>query len=469
MTLHAMDSYHLLVRLAALAAFALSLIGCGSVTRTERDVYTITRIDTTVADYVRNAPGSRDNGIIHPSTRVVEKTRTAVQYDSIVTREYPDFIRLGLFEGVGLIGSGQGAGSTNTGLFGLFYDVDRLLNERLAGKPTSGNLFTGSIYRFGIGEWRLRIFDDAPGWSWGITGFEAIWADDSATSKLHGAGVLTVSKRWYLRPEIPYVALRANASFAAFPSQYVNVSGSLDVGSIGGLNLRAYAGYAFGSPGLVAAAEFVSAPYIGLGVSALDFLNREEELQREWKDMEHSAWEIGVAEFAFLGADVERSFFAPDDPSAKRTLTGIMVRVAPATLALPFIDNRLSVGTSLASFFAMGAREFSIGVLPIRVSYVAHPLGSSLVLEPFLEWMYAPSSMANLGVRAALPVAKQITLTATLGYVSGDTGSLLGLDVAGNRQRFGTSPTAFSGIYFAIGAAVFDRLFGERELRYAKR
>jgi hypothetical protein len=464
-----MGQFAFTTHLTVLSILVATLTGCGSITRTERDTYTVTNIDTTVADYVRNPPGVRDNGMVHPSTRVVERSRTTVQYDSVVIREYPDFIRFGLFEGIGLIGSGQGAGSTNTGLFGLFYDVDRLLNERIAEKPSTGGLFTGSIYRFGIGEWRLRVFDDAPGWSWGITGFEAIWADDSATSKLHGIGVLTLNKRWYLRPDIPYLALRASASFAAFPSQYVNLSGSLDVGSIGGLNLRAYAGFAFGSPGFVAAGEFVSAPYIGLGISAIDFLNREEELQREWKYMEHSAWEIGVAEIAFLGADVERSFFAVDEQLQQPSLTGLMIRLAPTTLSLPFIDKRLSLGTSLVSFFAMGAREFAIGVLPIRVSYVAHPIISTLAIEPFLEWMYAPSSMANVGVRAALPIAQQVTLTATLGYVSGNTGSLLGLDVAGARQILGRDPTAFSGVYFGIGAAVFDRLFGEKELRYADR
>ncbi len=470
MTPTTMIHFSTLLRLVATCTVVAAVVGCGTITRTERDVYTVTRIDTTTTDYVRNPPGLRDNGIVHPSARVIEQSRTAVQIDSVVTREYPDFIRLGLFEGVSLIGSGQGGPGMNTGLFGLFYDVDRLLNDRLRGEPATDGLFRGAIYRFGIGEWRLRVFDDAPGWSWGATAFEAIYADDSATSKLHGIGVLTLSKRWYLRPDIPYVSLRANASFAAFPSQYVNLSGSLDVGSIGGLNLRAYAGFAFGSPGFVSPGEFVSAPYIGLGISALDFLNREEELQREWKDMEHSAWQVGIAEVAFLGAPVDRSMFAPGELlQGTAAITGMMVRVAPATLSLPFIDKRFAVGTSLVSFFAMGAREFSIGVLPIRVSYVAHPFTTTLAIEPFLEWMYAPSSMANIGVRAALPIAKQMSLTATLGFVSGDTGSLLGLDIAGVRQILGRSPTAFSGIYFAIGAALFDRMFTSSELRYADR
>jgi len=457
---------HLLITLPVLAAIVTA---CGSITRTERDVLTVTKTDTTVVESVRNQPGTRDNGIVYPSSRTIETSRSVIQYDVEEKREYPDFIRLGLFEGIGLIGSGQGFPSTNTGVFGLFYDMDRLLNTRLREPTDASPLFSGSIYRFGIGEWRLRIFDDAPGWSWGITGLEMIRPSDDQSTWLNGAGVLTINKRWYLRPEIPYVSLRFHAGFAAFPSQYVNVSGSIDAGSIGGLNLRVYAGYAFGMGGLISPGQFTDAPYLGLGVSMLDFLNREDELEREWKYMEHSAWEIGIAEIGFLGADVERSMFAPGVVGDERPMvTGMIARLIPTTLALPVLNNRLAIGTSLVSFFSLGAREFGLGVLPIRVSYVAHPFENEFVVEPFLEWMYAPSSMANLGVRATLPVAHQVSIVATLGYVSGNTGSLLGLDIEGQAGRFLRNETNFSGIYFSIGAAIFDRLFGPKELRYAR-
>jgi hypothetical protein len=444
------------------------LTGCSGITRVERDVYSLTYVDTTTIDRVRNPPGQRDNGIVYPSSRTVETRRNVIQMDSVDVREYPDFIRLGIFEGIGMIGSGQGGTSVNLGPFGMYWDVDRFIRtiadrRRLA--DTVDNMFDGSVHRFGIGEWRLRWFDDAPGWSWGITGAELFRADDDSDHWLTGAGVLTISKRFYLKESIPYAALRVSAGFAAFPSRYVHVTTSADLGSIGGLNIRAYAGYAFGVNSGKDVSGFVGVPYIGIGASVLDFVNRDSELEREWRDMEHSSWFIGMADFTFLGSDVESSIFNMNATGAdKPTLTGLIARIAPVTIALPVLDHRLAFGTSAVSFLALGGTAFGLAVLPVRLSYVAHPFDMPLQVEPFIEASYAPSTFAHIGLRGAVPINEQASLHLQMGYVSGSTGSTRGLDASGRDVNI----TAFNGFYIGIGAGIMDRFFGRDELRYAR-
>jgi hypothetical protein len=113
--------------LLALSSFLM--IGCSSltnmggieqmITRTEKDIYTRTLRDTAVIDAVRNAPGQRDNGIVYPTSRIVEMRRDVMQVDSSTTREYPNFIRIGLIESIGTVGGGSIANSLNAGLFGI--------------------------------------------------------------------------------------------------------------------------------------------------------------------------------------------------------------------------------------------------------------------------------------------------------------------------------------------------------------
>ena len=213
---------------------------------------------------------------------------------------------------------------------------------------------------------------------------------------------------------------------------------------------------------------FVSFPYAGFGVSVLDFLNREEELEVEWKYHEHSAWEIGVGEAALIGAsNVTASFFGRNNTTTeKAALTGFNLRVATATVALPVLDYRLSVGTALANVVALGLEEYGIGVLPIRVSYHWQPFDAKFVLEPFVEYNYAPSQFAHLGVRAALPVGDQLSVLFVAGYVDGNTGSNLGFNL-GIPSTPG-SPTTFSSFYMGFGASFLDRIFSRGELRYGK-
>lgn len=450
------------LRLILALMIAVTLASCSTFTREETDTYTITRVDTTRAERVHNPPGDRDNGVVYPSSRTVEIKRDVVQYDSAVTREYPNFIRFGAFEGIGLIGSARGGESVNLGAFGMYPDIDLLFAQK---KDTSTSVFSGSVHRFGIMEWRLRWFDDAPGWSWGITSAELIRADAESSHWLTGAGVLTVTKRFYLKESIPYAAIRVSAGFAAWPSQYVHLTTSADLGSIGGLNLRAYTGFAFGMGGGVSPGSWTSVPYVGVGASVLDFLNHERELDREWKDMEHSSWHIGIAEAMLVGSDAERSIFDPNvTGGAKPLVTGVVARLAPATVALPLLDYRLALGTSAVSFIALGPTQFGLGILPIRASYVAHPFGHKVAIEPFIEASYAPSTWGHIGLKGAMPVNEQVSLHIQIGYVNGATGSLRGVDIEGRTRNL----TSFSGVYLGIGAGIMDRFFSRDELRYAR-
>lgn len=457
-------------------AFALTILfgsiwlatGCGSVTRTERDLYTTTTLDTVVTERVTNPPGERDNGVIAPSSRVENRVRTVAYQDSVSVREYPSFIRWCLFEGVGLLGSSvDGSASTRTGLFGLYYDINELLLDRNAIDTSS--VFDGYMFRMGLTEWKLNWFDNAPNWTWGVTGYEIIRAD--ADHSLSGIGVLNITKRFYLRDKIPYAAIRPSVSFALFPSQYINTSVSADLGSIGGVNLRLYTGLAVGGDLLGRTTEVNTIPYAGLGVSVMDFLNREEELDTEWKYHEHSSWEVGAGEILFLGSQAERSIFATRRTGTDApTIKGVTARLAIADVALPLLGYHLSLGTALANVMFLGSTEFGVGILPLRLTYHWMPLQSTMRIEPFAEINFAPSSFFHAGVRAAFPLADQMTIHLTAGWANGQTGSR----VAG-REGFGYSidgrrivDSHFGAIYIGVGASFFDRLFARNELRYGK-
>lgn len=474
-----MNMHLRLLLILTAVTLALLLQSCVTITRVERDVYTKIDVDTLVTTRVRNAPGERENGIIFPSTTTESRERDVHRYDSAAVREYPAFIRLGLFEGIGTIGSSiAGAPSAQKGMFGLYYSINNLLFGR--SDDSSTHIFDGYIHRIGIIEWKLPLFGNSPDWTWGVTAYENLNAD--ADNSLSGIGVLTISKRFYYRKKIPYMALRPSISFAAFPSQYVNASVSADLGSIGGLNLRAYAGYAFGggfsgggrrNPITYMSIDF---PYFGLGVSTLDFLNREEETQTEWKYHEHSAWQIGALEFGFAGSDADRSFFSPQlSGDAAPTLKGAAFRFAIADLALPILSYKLSVGTSLFEALMLGPSEYGIGVLPIRFTYHWLPFKTDLRVDPFFEVSYAPSTFAHLGIRTAIPVSEQMSVVVTAGYVQGNTGSSIpGLEGKGYSfitDRLGNVTAAdpsYKALYISIGASLYDRLFRRDELRYGK-
>ena len=201
-------------------------------TRTEEDRFTITVNDTTVEKIIHNPPGPRDNGIIFPSPTTKVITHTKTQYDSTAERYYPNFIRAGLFEGVGLLGTSPASEGFGSGLFGVFGIFDPEFGSIKRGEIRDVT-FTGGLYRFGIFEWRLRWFRDAKNWTIGTSAVEMIVPKVDDANSLVGIFPIYIRKRFYLRESIPYIAITPSFGFGYFPSQYGNAAVSLDFGSIG--------------------------------------------------------------------------------------------------------------------------------------------------------------------------------------------------------------------------------------------
>ena len=445
---------------------ALSLTACGSLTRTERDVHTITEIDTLVVEQVTNQPHERDNGIIYPSSRTVSIERNMLQYDSVVTREYPGFIRFAVWESTGLIGTQLTGNSTQTGLFGLFVDVDELLfGDKL---PEEGNkLFAGYQYKIGIAEWKLNFLKDDPNWTYGLTAWERFAPDNDANNYLTGVGVMSIRKRFYFRNQIPYVAVTPGFHMAFAPSTYAHLNVAAEIGSLSGVNLRVTAGYVYGQTSLYSGtSRGVSFPYLGVGVGLLDFLNQEDELEVEWKDHEHSGWEIGLLDFAFVGSDADSSFFSRKEQSTEKQspIKGFTAHALNSKIALPFFDHRFYLGTSAASLIIAGTQQFALACLPIRAGYYYQPGDGQFTVEPFAEVAFAPSSYTQIGVRAALPFSGELGLTIVAAYMSGNPGSTALYDLAGVPASTGD----FSVFYAGIGLSVFDKIFGRGDLRYGR-
>jgi hypothetical protein len=453
------------------------VFGCSSpITRFEQDVYTITEVDTTRFYEQTNAPGNRDNGMIFPSSRTFITERDLIQRDSVVNRDYPNFIRIGLFEGIGLInGFDKGYGA---GLFGIFPEFSG--DNSLSFSEQDNYVFAGGIYRFGIGEWRLRWFRDAPDWTIGTYGMEIIAPNSEIENTLVSAAPIYLKKRWYLRREIPYIAITASGGLGYYPSQYINLSGSLDIGSIGGLNLKAYLGLAFGqnnpgTPQMIAADKkdrpnSVTMPYLGISASFLEFANLVPETETEWRFHEHSGWNIGLLQFTAIGSSSERSIFTqqieydeqgnelPDNSLVK----GFIFKLANSYLSLPFIHQNLYAGTSLLNVIMLGYSEWGVGIAPIRLGWWQTVIQDELSAEPFIEMNYYPSTIIHIGGRVSIRLVQSLNIGISMGYASGRTDKGFGSDIQNEIGR----ATEFSGYYIGINLGFFDRIFFPEELRY---
>ncbi len=459
-------------------AFISLLFSCSApISRFEQDIYTITEVDTTRFYEQTNAPGNRDNGIIYPSSRTFITERDIIQRDSIVDREYPNYIRIGLFEGIGLInGFSDGYGAGPFAIFPTFgktiFDIESQKNY----------VFAGGIYRMGIGEWRLRWFRDAPDWTIGSYGLELISPNSKVENTLASIAPIYLKKRWYLRREIPYIAITASGGLGYYPSQYINLSGSLDIGSIGGLNLKAYLGLALGqnnpnNPQMVLAKKSespntVTMAYFGIGASFLEFANLIPETETEWKHHEHSSWNVGLVQLTAIGSNSKRSVFNKqteyDDQGNElednTLMKGFIFKLANSYLSLPFIHQNLYAGTSLLNVIMLGYSEWGVGIAPIRIGWWQTLIQDELSAEPFVELNYYPSSVLHIGGRINIRLVQSLNVGLSLGYASGSTDK----GFSGNfQQEFGEA-TSFSGYYLGINIGFFDRIFSPDELRYNK-
>lgn len=423
-------------------------------TRVERDTYTILQRDTTWYTDYHNPPGETPRGVLFPNARKEELRYGATFYDSVVERYYPNFIRLGLFESVGLLGVSSTAEGHLWGLFGLFPE---LLNASNNTNPTSA-LFTGAWYRFGVMEYHFPWFFQSRDWSVGSVGLEVFALSQYKEKWAAGLLPLYIRKRWYMRDVPPYVAATIGVGTSLFPSQYLNLFGSLEAGSLGGLNLRAYAGFLWGqtpenSQNLQA--QSYAKPYLGLGVSLADFLNREEELQQEWSQHRHSAWSVGLGQLASLKTTVARSVWATSS-----LISGLVGRILPVQLALPVGPPGLYAGTALTSVVVLGLDAGGIGVLPLRIGYWHELVPAGLYGDIGAEAFYYPSNALHLSGRLILRLSNTVNLFATAGFANGS--ALRGRDWWDILQQ----ATRFSGWYIGIGMGFGERLFRAEELWY---
>lgn len=459
----------ILLTLIIIVVMSAMLTSCG-LFRYEEDIYTKTQRDTTYSLHVKNAPGNRDNGVIYPSSKVMSEQRYISQSDSSVERKYPDFIRAGVFESVGLLGGNQDY-SLGTGLVGLHPSLGNLNTDFRGDKD---EFMPGGLYRIGIYEHRLRWFRDAPGWTIGTSIYEVIAPDARGERTLISYLPIYIRKRYYLRTEIPYISWGPHFGIGYYPSQYINAAMALEIGSIGGLNLRAYAGLAVGTNqestnqiknnDFVDEAQSITQPYFGIGVSLLDFRNVVPELYTEYKYHEHSSWYVGWGEFAMLSTNAKQTTFsgdAVDETNKSDFINGFMLRFLNAAVSLPFLEHKVYAGTSLINFISAGKTAWGIGILPIRAGIWYEVLKDELALDPFVEYNYYPSSFWHLGLRANLRVLENMSLYATGGYATGRTLSDVGEDLA---SEFGV-PGEFSNSYFGFGIN-FNRVFFEDQLRY---
>jgi hypothetical protein len=436
-----------------LTSIFLSALLCSCVTRSEYDTYTITVRDSIIRERIRNAPGSGgENGTVFPSSRTIRESRESVSYDSTYDRNYPAFLRYGGIEFAGLITGSSNLG-LSAGIFGVYtlLDSNRLNNVF---KAKENSIFKGQIFRLIPVEYRLHWFNESPDWTIGWNGYESISKDDDASNTLRSIGAnVYIRKRYWFRERPPYLFASPFFGISLAPSAYFNAGSELTFGSFGGFNLRAYAGLAYGFTwGL--GAKNIATPYIGLGVSALDFINKVSETEHEWKEYLHSAVEVSV-----LDLDILDGFAGYPSIFSKSTtglpITGIGLQFATAHFPLDLWDGKFWAGTSLFKFFALGFNQAMMSVLPLRAGYRQYLIAEDLTFEPFIEANYYPSSFINLGVRLRLNTFRDMTIGLIFGFANGSTGAFYPSIFSSTGSSIKSSVNSF---YLGISIDMKDRL-----------
>lgn len=436
----------------ALCLIVLAAILTGCVTRTEVETYTITTRDTTVTEKMHNAPGQRDNGVVYPTSREYNQVGNVTDYDSIHLRQYPAFLRYGVVEFASFIGTGDASNGFGGGQFGVYGLFDTLM-----GWSGHGKAYPGWFIRLMPMEYRLRWFRDSPNWTIGTSIGEA-WAPEADFNKsIIGLFPLYIHKRFFLRDKIPYLIFEPTFGIGAWPWQYVNIGATLDLGSLGGFNMRAYLGYiagtrltTFGNGDFVRTSSF---PYFGLGMSVLDFVNTVQETQEEWSQYKQSSLEVGILNMTVLHS------FTGGGSILGSTLgfpTGLAFRFATVTYPIWALGGNVNVGTSLFNLVVISQDAGGLGILPLRVGYRMLLLPDELTNEPFLEYNYYPSSFMHIGDKLTLAPMSRFTINAFIGYVSGARNALVG-------NGWLTAANTFSGAYFGIGIG-YDAMFNLSDL-----
>ncbi len=461
----------LAAHLVALVFMSVLFAGCflshveNPVTRTETDYYTITDRDTVSREVVRNSPGSvGDNGVVFPSSRETHTLHNTLSHDSTHDRNYPNFLRAGGLENAGLLGSSSsnGLGPGLFGIFALFNSNQILTNDSTPARGTiykpdtgahpknsNGNqLFKGELIRAMPYEYRLRWFNDAPNWTVGWSALELLAPDENRKNWLTSyATNIYLRRRFYISDQIPYLIFSPFLGVSAYPSMYVNIGGELQLGSLAGMNLRAYAGFADGFTWLSNSNS--NFPYFGLGVSVLDFTNTAEETEHEWKYYTHTGIDVNIFELTLLATSQKYTSILQDTAIP---FNGMQMKFATVEIPLPILNYHLWAGTSLINWMGMGFENQAIGILPLRVGYRQYLFGEDLMVEPFFEYDYYPSTVFNMGAQIKLDTWTHENIGITLGYASGSPGAFLPqlFNTAASMQNLNIS-TAYIGISVFLG------------------
>lgn len=445
---------------------AMLVLSSCAITRTETDYYTITVRDTTYREAVRNVPGSsEDNGVVYPSSRTTFITNVTTTYDSLHERRYPNFMRAGGIEFAGLMltSSLPGIGPGFLGVYGIadsntINEIGSVFNPKPR-QDIANKLFKGNLLRVFPYEYRLRWFDDAADWTIGTSLVEIINKDENNGFASYPFLNAYIRKRFYFKDNIPYLFAAPYVGVSLAPSMYANLGSELVFGSFGGFNLRAYVGMASGfnwnfsgsSP-----TKAITFPYVGLGISALDFINKVEETEREWFEYVHSAIEVTVLDAQLIKAfaDYTNAF---DTTVAVLPFTGGAFRFATAHFPLEaFGSSNWWVGTSLFQYLALGFEQSTFSVLPLRGGYRMHLIAEDLSFEPFIELNYYPSQYLNLGARLRLNTFTGVNIGIVGGYANGTSGAFLPNAFFEDGSPFGSD---FSSVYAGLSIGINSTLF----------
>ena len=459
------------VAISSICYVAISVLvtGCSFIklTRTETDYYTITNHDTVVTETVRNVPGTTTEGsVTAPSSRKVNTRDVTISYDSTATRNYPNFLRAGGLEIAGLIGSSSQNG-VGTGLFGAYslFDHDQIKNSGTLWNGGTGNtsyLTKGELARLMPFEWELHWFNNAPNWTFGWSAVEYIAPDEDQNHALLSIGSnVYVRRRFFLRDQIPYIIFSPFLGASAFPAAYVNLGGEFHVGSLAGLNFRAYAGLASGYWWFLPQ-NGSTFPYFGMGVSVFDFTNRVEETEREWKYYTHTAINLNILELALTksASPYETNFNNSTFP-----FEGSRVKFASIQVPLPFANYHFWAGTSLFDWTVYGFAQQSLGVLPLEAGYRQYLFTNDLMLEPFIELCYYPSQTVNLGARLKIDTHSNFNLGITAGFAAGSPGQFTPQAFNSGAPEFGSS---YSTPYVGLSLYVGDWNFTPEEIKESR-
>ncbi|MFM7543777.1 MAG: hypothetical protein ACKO5I_04000 [Ignavibacteria bacterium] len=409
-------------------------------------MYRITIQDTIVQDSVNVLDGYKNFELIYPPPIKKSFTRTLISKDSIVIREYPDFIRLGLFESVG-IGSASTSFSMNgnAGVFGIFSLFDP--NSAFSMQPGQSNLnnhkiFPGGMYRIGILEKKSFWFENLPNMAIGTSLVEYVNYDTTVSGNFLGFFPIYLKNRIFLNNALPYITICPSFGFSYFKDQYINASVSIEAGSVGGFNLRAYVGY------LSSLSDKRELPYIGIGASFLDFVNRDDELVQEWKYYKQRSWEIGLINVLALSTQSDTSFIT--NLRSNSPFKGMIGRFLPTSISLSFINDNISFETSLMNLVILGNQKGGLGILPLRIGYWQKLLSNGIFLEPFFEYNYYPSTMVHIGTRLSLHISQMLNLQFQAGMIN----IMSNIDLSKQLNFY----NKFNSIYIGVGIGFLDKI-----------